>query len=144
MLIAFQSKIRMQTEAQRSRERKELEDRVAVRRSLLQQKVRATVSCVCPLAPFSHPPSLFSPLDHQMDHERKQFQEERNERLRLLVERQTQEMQAYDEESARLGFNALAIAEASCESVSDDHSVSGSMLSLAHSNSATSFTHAAL
>lgn len=80
----------------------------------------------------------------QMDCEKKQFLEERNERLRLLIERQTQEMQAYDEESARLGFNALAIAEASCESVSDDHSVTGSMLSLAHSNSATSFTHAAL
>lgn len=39
MLIAFQSKIKMQTEAQRSRERKELEDRVALRRQLLQQKV---------------------------------------------------------------------------------------------------------
>lgn len=79
-----------------------------------------------------------------MDCEKKQFMDERNERLRLLVERQTQEMQAFDDESVRLGFNALAIAEASCESVSDDHSVTGSMLSLAHSNSATSFTHAAL
>ena len=43
MLIAFQSKIRMQTEAQRSRERKELEDRVAIRRSLLEQKVRCSL-----------------------------------------------------------------------------------------------------
>lgn len=39
LLIAFQSKIRMQTEAQRNRERKELEERVSVRRALLEQKV---------------------------------------------------------------------------------------------------------
>lgn len=39
LLIAFQSKIRMQTEAQRSRERKELDERVAHRRKLLEEKV---------------------------------------------------------------------------------------------------------
>lgn len=140
MLIAFQSKIRMQTEAQRSRERKEMEDRVALRRSHLEQKVssdRFAPACI-----LTDRNICLTPL--QMEYEKKQFHEERNERLRLLVERQTQEMQAYDEESTRLGFNALAIAEASCDSVSDEHSVSGSMLSLAHSNSATSFTHAAL
>lgn len=79
-----------------------------------------------------------------METEKKQFQDERNERNRILVERQTQELQAFDEESARLGFDAMSIADTSCDSVSDDQSVSGSMLSLAHSNSATSFTHAAL
>ncbi|RWS31878.1 serine/threonine protein kinase TAO1-like protein [Leptotrombidium deliense] len=117
LLIAFQSKIRMQAEAQRNRERRELEERVSVRRALLEQKV--------------------------MEMEKQQFQDERNERQRLLMERASQEVQTFDEESARLGFNALAIAEASCESI-DDNSVSGSMLSLAHSNSASSFTHAAL
>jgi hypothetical protein len=61
-----------------------------------------------------------------------------------LVERQGQEMQTYDEESTRQGFDAMAIADASCESVGDETSVTGSMLSLAHSNSASSFTHAAL
>lgn len=79
-----------------------------------------------------------------METEIQQFQDERNERQRLLSERQTQEIQAYDEESTRLGFNAMDIAQASRESVIDDQSVSGSMLSLAHSNSATSFNHAAL
>jgi len=39
MLIAYQSKNRMQAEAQRDRERKELQDRVSVRRALLEQKV---------------------------------------------------------------------------------------------------------
>jgi len=39
MLMAYQSKNKMQAEAQRNRERKELEDRVTVRRALLEQKV---------------------------------------------------------------------------------------------------------
>lgn len=39
MLTAYQSKSKMQAEAQRNRERRELEERVAVRRALLEQKV---------------------------------------------------------------------------------------------------------
>lgn len=39
ILMAYQSKNKMQAEAQRNRERKELEDRVSVRRALLEQKV---------------------------------------------------------------------------------------------------------
>lgn len=39
ILMAYQSKNRMQAQAQRDRERKELEDRVSVRRSLLESKV---------------------------------------------------------------------------------------------------------
>lgn len=39
LLTAFQSKIKMQGEAQRNRERRELEDRVSTRRALLEQKV---------------------------------------------------------------------------------------------------------
>ena len=81
-------------------------------------------------------------LPFQMENERQQFFDERNERLRLLMERQTHELQTFDEESVRLGFNALAIAEANFESCPpDESSVSGSTLSLAHSNSASSFTH---
>lgn len=38
-MIAYQSKNRMQAEAQRDRERSELSDRVNVRRDLLEQKV---------------------------------------------------------------------------------------------------------
>lgn len=39
ILMAYQSKNKMQAEAQRNRERKELEERVSVRRALLEQKV---------------------------------------------------------------------------------------------------------
>lgn len=78
-----------------------------------------------------------------MEIEKQQFHDERNERQRLLLERQQQEIETFDEESTRLGLNAMAVAEASRESIGDDNSVSGSMLnlSLGHSNS---FTHAAL
>lgn len=113
MLMAYQSKNKMQAESQRNRERKELEERVSVRRALLEQK---------------------------MNSETQQFQQERSERVRLLHERQERELEQFDEESTRQGFSALAIAEASRESYPDDEqSLSGSMLSLAHSNSSTSF-----
>ncbi|KAK7605013.1 hypothetical protein V9T40_006199 [Parthenolecanium corni] len=112
ILMAYQSKNKMQAEAQRNRERKELEDRVSVRRALLEQK---------------------------MDAETQQFLQERAERIRLLHERQERELEQFDEESARLGFSAMAIAEASKEPYPDEDSLSGSVLSLAHSNSSCSF-----
>ena len=40
LLIAYQSKIRKQAETQHLRERKQLEERVSLRRALLEQKVR--------------------------------------------------------------------------------------------------------
>lgn len=107
ILMAYQSKNKMQAEAQRNRERKELEDRVAVRKSLLERK---------------------------MELETTQFLKERSDRIRHLHERQDRELEDFDEESARLGFSALAIAEASKESYPDEDSLSGSMLSLAHSS----------
>lgn len=67
----------MQAEAQRNRERKELEDRVSVRRALLEQK---------------------------MESETQQFKQERAERIRLLQERQERELDHFDNESTRLGF----------------------------------------
>ena len=39
LLIAFQSKIRMQAEIQRAKERSELENRVQIRKQLLEKKV---------------------------------------------------------------------------------------------------------
>lgn len=39
ILMAYQSKSKMTAEAQRNRERTELEERVSVRRALLEQKV---------------------------------------------------------------------------------------------------------
>lgn len=90
-----------------------------------------------------------------MESERQQFQDERNERKRLLLERQAQEIKDFDLESTRMGFNALSIADASTNesfqgssyldnSDADELSIRGSMLSLTHSNSAQSFTHTAL
>lgn len=122
-LRAFQSKIRSNAEAQRAKERSELEERVRIDKLKLEKK---------------------------MEDERQQFQNERNERKRLLLERQAQEIEKFDLESTQMGFNALAIADASTEPYpqlldnDDSASVSGSLLSLAHSNSATSFTHTAL
>lgn len=67
----------MQAEAQRDRERRELEDRVSVRRALLEQK---------------------------MEMETEKFLNERSERLRLLKERHARELQQFEDESARMGF----------------------------------------
>ena len=39
LLMAYQSKIKMQSEAQHLREKKQLEERVSLRRALLEQKV---------------------------------------------------------------------------------------------------------
>ncbi|OTF77257.1 hypothetical protein BLA29_002104 [Euroglyphus maynei] len=122
-LRAFQNKIRLNAEAQRAKERSELEERVRIDKMKLEKK---------------------------MEDERQQFQNERNERKRLLLERQAQEIEKFDLESTQMGFNALAIADASTEpnpqlmDNDDSASVSGSLLSLAHSNSATSFMHTAL
>lgn len=43
LLNAYQSKIKMQTDAQHDKERRELEQRVSLRRALLEQKVRDTL-----------------------------------------------------------------------------------------------------
>ncbi|XP_050311474.1 serine/threonine-protein kinase Tao isoform X3 [Anthonomus grandis grandis] len=119
ILMAYQSKNKMQAQAQREREKNELQERVEVRRALLEQKMSA---------------------------ENQRFIEERGERIRILHEKQERELEGFDEESVRLGFSALAIAEMSLalgDMSRDDYdgegSLSGSMLSLAHSNSSTSF-----
>ncbi|XP_066148740.1 serine/threonine-protein kinase Tao isoform X1 [Euwallacea fornicatus] len=120
ILIAYQSKNKMQAQAQRDRERSELQERVEVRKALLEQKMLA---------------------------ENQRFIEERGERIRILHEKQERELEEFDDESVRLGFSSLAIAEMSLplEDMSRDDfdgesSLSGSMLSLAHSNSSTSFS----
>ena len=77
ILTAYQSKSRMAADSQRARERRELEERVSVRRALLGQK---------------------------MEEESGQFRQERQERVRLLHERQAREVDQFDEESTRLGF----------------------------------------
>uniref|UniRef100_A0A8B9RN47 non-specific serine/threonine protein kinase n=1 Tax=Astyanax mexicanus TaxID=7994 RepID=A0A8B9RN47_ASTMX len=81
LLNAYQSKIKMQTEAQQDRERKELEQRVSLRRALLEQKI---------------------------EEEMLALQNERSERIRSLLERQAREIEAFDSESLRLGFTLLS------------------------------------
>uniref|UniRef100_A0A8C5FPR4 non-specific serine/threonine protein kinase n=1 Tax=Gadus morhua TaxID=8049 RepID=A0A8C5FPR4_GADMO len=79
LLNAYQSKIKMQTDAQHERERKHLEQRVSLRRALLEQKI---------------------------EEEMLSLQNERVERIRSLLERQAREIEAFDSESMRLGFSS--------------------------------------
>jgi len=110
ILTAYQSKSRMAADSQRGRERRELEERVSVRRALLGQK---------------------------MEEESSQFRQERQERIRLLHERQAKEVDQFDEESTRLGFSAMNIAESSKEPGYGEDNISDRQLS--HSSSASSF-----
>uniref|UniRef100_A0A671ME12 non-specific serine/threonine protein kinase n=1 Tax=Sinocyclocheilus anshuiensis TaxID=1608454 RepID=A0A671ME12_9TELE len=80
LLNAYQSKIKMQTDAQQERERKELEQRVSLRRALLETKI---------------------------EEEMLTLQNERTERIRSLLERQAREIEAFDSESMRLGFSNM-------------------------------------
>ncbi|XP_017145959.1 serine/threonine-protein kinase Tao isoform X1 [Drosophila miranda] len=113
MLTAYQNKNKKQAQEQRDRERRELENRVSVRRGLLENK---------------------------MDAELQQFNQERAERLRMKHEKHARELEAFDNESLALGFSSLSLTEVSREAYPDDEaSLSGSMISLAHSNSSTSF-----
>ncbi|XP_041949678.1 serine/threonine-protein kinase TAO1 [Alosa sapidissima] len=83
LLNAYQSKIKMQTDAQHDRERKELEQRVSLRRALLEQKI---------------------------EEEMLALQNERSERIRSLLERQAREIEAFDSESMRLGFSNMVLS----------------------------------
>ncbi|XP_064546667.1 serine/threonine-protein kinase Tao isoform X1 [Drosophila montana] len=113
MLTAYQNKNKKQAQEQRDRERRELENRVSVRRGLLENK---------------------------MDAELQQFNLERAERLRMKHEKHAKELEAFDNESIALGFSTLSLTEVSRETYPDEEgSLSGSMISLAHSNSSTSF-----
>ncbi|XP_051535881.1 serine/threonine-protein kinase TAO1-B-like isoform X2 [Myxocyprinus asiaticus] len=96
LLNAYQSKIKMQTDAQQERERKELEQRVSLRRALLETKI---------------------------EEEMLTLQNERTERIRSLLERQAREIETFDSESMRLGFSNMVLANISPEGLS--HSFPG-------------------
>ncbi|XP_069576072.1 serine/threonine-protein kinase TAO1 [Brachyistius frenatus] len=83
LLNAYQSKIKMQTDAQHDKERRELEQRVSLRRALLEQKI---------------------------EEEMLSLQNERLERIRSLLERQAREIEAFDSESMRLGFSNMVLS----------------------------------
>lgn len=80
LLNAYQSKIKMQTEAQHEREQQKLEQKVSLRRAHLEQKI---------------------------EEELVSLQKERTDRIKHLLERQEREIDTFDMESMRLGFNNL-------------------------------------
>ncbi|XP_037603508.1 serine/threonine-protein kinase TAO1 [Sebastes umbrosus] len=89
LLNAYQSKIKMQTDAQHDKERRELEQRVSLRRALLEQKI---------------------------EEEMLALQNERLERIRSLLERQAREIEAFDSESMRLGFSNMVLTNVAPDS----------------------------
>ncbi|KAI1884727.1 hypothetical protein AGOR_G00229490 [Albula goreensis] len=82
LLNAYQSKIKIHTDTQHEREAKDLEQRVSIRRALLEQRI---------------------------EEEMLSLQNERSERIRTLLERQAREIEAFDSESMRLGFSNMAL-----------------------------------
>ncbi|XP_049599105.1 serine/threonine-protein kinase TAO1 isoform X2 [Syngnathus scovelli] len=89
LLNAYQSKIKMQTDAQHDKERRDLEQRVSLRRALLEQKI---------------------------EEEMLSLQNERLERIRSLLERQARDIEAFDSESMRLGFSNMVLANVASDS----------------------------
>ncbi|XP_068506358.1 serine/threonine-protein kinase TAO3 isoform X2 [Syngnathus scovelli] len=83
LLNAYQSKIKTRTDAQHQRERHKLQQKVSLRRAHLEQK---------------------------MEDELLSVQKDRTERVKHLLEREERELDAFDAESARLGFANLAAA----------------------------------
>uniref|UniRef100_A0A8C2ZZ70 Serine/threonine-protein kinase TAO3 n=1 Tax=Cyclopterus lumpus TaxID=8103 RepID=A0A8C2ZZ70_CYCLU len=77
LLNAYQSKIKMQTEAQHEREQQKLEQKVSLRRAHLEQKIEEELVSI---------------------------QKERTDRIKHLLERQEREIDSFDMESMRLGF----------------------------------------
>ncbi|KAK2187434.1 hypothetical protein NP493_165g02019 [Ridgeia piscesae] len=116
LLMAYQSKIKIQAENQHTRERKQLEERVSLRRALLEQK---------------------------MEEESTRFMNEREERIKEMMERQSREIDEFDLESSTMGLDAMHIVEATQQSYKDEDldSVRGSVLSLTPSTSTNSFSH---
>ncbi|XP_074854474.1 serine/threonine-protein kinase TAO2 isoform X4 [Carettochelys insculpta] len=94
LLNAYQSKIKIHTEAQHEREVKELEQRVSIRRALLEQRI---------------------------EEEMLELQSERSERIRSLLERQAHEIEAFDSESMRLGFSNMALTGIPAEAFSQGY-----------------------
>uniref|UniRef100_H3BZD1 non-specific serine/threonine protein kinase n=1 Tax=Tetraodon nigroviridis TaxID=99883 RepID=H3BZD1_TETNG len=82
LLNAYQSKIKIHTDTQHDREVKDLEQRVSIRRALLEQRI---------------------------EEEMLSLQNERSERIRTLLERQATEIESFDSESLRLGFSSMAL-----------------------------------
>ncbi|XP_006824331.1 serine/threonine-protein kinase TAO1-B-like [Saccoglossus kowalevskii] len=89
-LNAYQVKTKIQIECQHEKEKRELQEKVSLRRALLEQK---------------------------MEEAKLKFQNEKSERIRRLHERQAKEIETFDDESIQLGFSAMTIAEMQRQSV---------------------------
>ncbi|XP_070204048.1 serine/threonine-protein kinase TAO3-like isoform X2 [Littorina saxatilis] len=116
LLMVYQSKVKENADAQHKRERKVLEERVSLRRALLEQK---------------------------MEEERAALNKEERERWHILVDRQQRELENFDVETTAMGLNAAEVAAASQEPQRPDDdrmSTQGSTLSLSASSSTNSFT----
>uniref|UniRef100_A0A8C5G5S8 non-specific serine/threonine protein kinase n=1 Tax=Gouania willdenowi TaxID=441366 RepID=A0A8C5G5S8_GOUWI len=83
LLNAYQSKIKIHTDTQHDREVKDLEQRVSIRRALLEQRI---------------------------EEEMLSLQNERSDRIRTLLERQATEIESFDSESMRLGFSNMMLS----------------------------------
>ncbi|XP_062307087.1 serine/threonine-protein kinase TAO3 isoform X2 [Osmerus eperlanus] len=84
LLSAYQSKIKMQTEAQHERELQKQEQKVSLRRAHLEQKIEEELASL---------------------------QKERTDRIKSLLERQEREIDSFDMESIRLGFGHLGVLD---------------------------------
>lgn len=163
--MAYQSKNKMQAEAQRNRERKELEDRVSVRRALLEQKVcfESYWYDQLTLTPYVAVHFTFVFFDFRWKWRPNSFSKNALSGFGCCMSGRTANQNSLMRNQLALAsgrclvrnqsiqwfmvfylviifvHSALAIAEASKESYPDDESLSGSVLSLAHSNSSGSF-----
>jgi len=117
LLTAYQSQTTRQMEVQHQKERKMLEDRVSLRRALLEQK---------------------------MEEELRKISQECEQRQDHLLSQQHKELQEFDLQTTTMGLDTRVIMEATQDSYEEDYdldSVRGSRLSLTPSTSSNSFYH---
>ncbi|GAV05538.1 hypothetical protein RvY_15656 [Ramazzottius varieornatus] len=118
MLLAYQSKVRIHAENQRNVEKRQLEEKVSLRRAMLESK---------------------------MEEEAQQFRREKSERIRQLHGRQAKDIERFDADSARYGFDALLVVQESSglddllRNDDDRISISASRLSLVPQSTSSHF-----
>lgn len=94
LLIAYQSKVKKLSEQQHERELRELEQKVSVRRALLEERMGA-----------------------DMD----KLDTERSNRIRNLLDVQTRAIERFDDESLRMGFSTVVITNYGDQVYVDPH-----------------------
>ena len=99
ILTAYQEKNRLQAQSQRDRERRELEERVNVRRALLESKVSYQNNHLNILLNANKLGKFI-----QMETELQQFNKERSERILALKDKHERQLEQFDVDSASMGF----------------------------------------